>query len=998
MSQKYRLDNIGYINRDKKISFTFNGKKYFGYEGDTLASALLANGIHLVGRSFKYHRPRGFFGAGVDEPNAKVQLYKGAKTEPNANATEVELVEGLIVKSQNCWPSVSFDFGAINNLFQKFFPAGFYYKTFMWPKSFWYKVYEPIIRKAAGLGVAPLKPDPDRYEHKYEYCDVLIAGSGPSGLASALAAAKNGARVILAEDKSRFGGSLLVDEVTIGNKKGKEWADEAISQLKSMPNVIVKNRSQVFGYYDHNMMVMFEKTRDHIENPNKFTPRQKLWYIRAKEIVISTGSLERPLIFGNNDRPGILLSSAAKEYLKVYGVLVGRKPIIFTNNDSAYDTAIEFKKNGINPLVVDTRTNSDSSVISEAKNLNIDIKFSHGIANTKGHLKVNSATIGKFNSDKSSYENLEEVSCDCICVSGNWTPTVHLSSQSGNKLKFNETIDAFIPSQSRQKESTIGSANGSFTLKQALEDGFNKGFELSNKITNKNSKSTAPTSNERSYGEHDKFWCMPLPKNKHYKRFVDFQNDVAVSDIELAVREGFRSIEHVKRYTTLGMATDQGKTSNLNGLQLVSNIEGKIVPEVGHTTFRPPYTAVTIGTIVGREVGKHYRPTRKSPMHEWHEKNNAVFVDAGLWLRPRYYKQDNESLEEAAKREANNVRKNVGVCDVTSLGKIDIKGPDTAEFLNRIYTNAWMKLPVGKARYGVMLREDGIVFDDGTTTRISENHFHMTTTTAQAVNVLAHLEYYLQVVWPELNVNVLSTTEQWAGAALAGPNSRELLSKLFPETNILNEALPFMGYKESDLFGVPARIFRISFSGELAYEINVESNYGTFMWEKIIEFGQEMNIEPYGTEALSTLRIEMGHVAGSELDGRTIPYDVSLEGMLSKKKDFIGKRSLTREAFLNPKREKVVGVVPLDKKTTIPEGSHLVKDGNAFSPNPKLGHVSASCWSVEYNNPFSLAIIQDGKNRIGEKLYAVSPLNNKNIAVEIVSSHYVDPKGERVRS
>ena len=998
MSQKYRLDNIGYINRDKKISFTFNGKKYFGYEGDTLASALLANGIHLVGRSFKYHRPRGFFGAGVDEPNAKVQLYKGAKTEPNANATEVELVEGLIVKSQNCWPSVSFDFGAINNLFQKFFPAGFYYKTFMWPKSFWYKVYEPIIRKAAGLGVAPLKPDPDRYEHKYEYCDVLIVGSGPSGLASALAAAKNGARVILAEDKSRFGGSLLVDEVTIGNKKGKEWADEAISQLKSMPNVIVKNRSQVFGYYDHNMMVMFEKTRDHIENPNKFTPRQKLWYIRAKEIVISTGSLERPLIFGNNDRPGILLSSAAKEYLKVYGVLVGRKPIIFTNNDSAYDTAIEFKKNGINPLVVDTRTNSDSSVISEAKNLNIDIKFSHGIANTKGHLKVNSATIGKFNSDKSSYENLEEVSCDCICVSGNWTPTVHLSSQSGNKLKFNETIDAFIPSQSRQKESTIGSANGSFTLKQALEDGFNKGFELSNKITNKNSKSTAPTSNERSYGEHDKFWCMPLPKNKHYKRFVDFQNDVAVSDIELAVREGFRSIEHVKRYTTLGMATDQGKTSNLNGLQLVSNIEGKIVPEVGHTTFRPPYTAVTIGTIVGREVGKHYRPTRKSPMHEWHEKNNAVFVDAGLWLRPRYYKQDNESLEEAAKREANNVRKNVGVCDVTSLGKIDIKGPDTAEFLNRIYTNAWMKLPVGKARYGVMLREDGIVFDDGTTTRISENHFHMTTTTAQAVNVLAHLEYYLQVVWPELNVNVLSTTEQWAGAALAGPNSRELLSKLFPETNILNEALPFMGYKESDLFGVPARIFRISFSGELAYEINVESSYGTFMWEKIIEFGQEMNIEPYGTEALSTLRIEMGHVAGSELDGRTIPYDVSLEGMLSKKKDFIGKRSLTREAFLNPQREKVVGVIPLDKKTTIPEGSHLVKDGNAFSPNPKLGHVSASCWSVEYNNPFSLAIIQDGKNRIGEKLYAVSPLNNKNIAVEIVSSHYVDPKGERVRS
>lgn len=791
---------------------------------------------------------------------------------------------------------------------------------------------------------------------------------------------------------------MLTDEVTIGNKKGKDWADETISQLKSMPNVIVKNRSQVFGYYDHNMMVMFERTKDHIENPTEFTPRQKLWYIRAKEVVVSTGSIERPLVFGNNDRPGIMLASAAKEYMKVYGVLTGKKPLIFTNNDSAYDTAIEFKKNGIDPLVVDVRTNSESSVVKEAKNLNINIKFSHGVVNSKGYLRVNSATIGKLNSDKSGCESLENVSCDCICVSGNWTPTVHLASQSGNKLKFDEKINAFIPSQARQNENTIGSANGSFTLKKSLEEGFNKGHELSKKITGKNIKSTTPTSNEKSYARQDKFWCMPLPKNKHYKRFVDFQNDVTVSDIELAIREGFRSIEHVKRYTTLGMATDQGKTSNLNGLQLVSNIEDKIVPDVGHTTFRPPYTPVTIGAIVGREVGKHYRPTRKSPMHEWHEKNNAVFVDAGLWLRPRYYKEDNETLMEAAKREATNVRKNVGICDVTSLGKIDIKGPDSAEFLNRVYTNAWMKLPVGKARYGVMLREDGIVFDDGTTTRISENHFHMTTTTAQAVNVLAHLEYYLQVVWPELDVNVLSTTEQWAGAALAGPNSRNLLSKLFPEIDVSNEAIPFMGYKEADLFGVPARIFRISFSGELAYEINVESGYGVFMWEKIIELGKEMNIEPYGTEALSTLRIEMGHVAGSEIDGRVISSDLSLEGMLSKKKDFIGKRSLNREAFLDPNREKIVGVVPLDKKSMIPEGSHLVSDSNASLPNPKLGHISASCWSVEYNNPFSLAILKDGKKKIGEKLYAVSPLKNKNIAVEIVSSHYVDPKGERVRS
>ena len=998
MTQKFRLEKGGYINRSKKISFKFNGKKYFGYEGDTLASALIANGVHLVGRSFKYHRPRGFIGAGIEEPNAQVQLYSGSKTEPNAIATTVELVEGLVAKSQNCWPSVSLDFGAINNLLHKFFPAGFYYKTFMWPKNFWYKVYEPIIRRAAGLGVAPLKPDPDRYEHKFEYCDILVVGSGPSGLASALAAAKNGAKVMLAEDKPRFGGSLLTDEVTIGNKKGKDWADETITLLKSMPNVIVKKRSQVFGYYDHNMMVMIERTKDHIENPTQYTPRQKLWYIRAKEVIISTGSIERPLVFGNNDRPGIMLSSAAKEYIKVYGVLVGKKPIIFTNNDSGYETAIEFKKNGIDPLVLDVREESESSIVKEAKNLSIKIKFSYGVVNTDGYLKINSATIGKLNKEKSDYEKLEKVFCDCICVSGNWTPTVHLSSQSGNKLKFDDKISAFIPNQSRQNENTLGSANGLFTLEETLNEGFKKGCEISKKINGKNVEVAAPISNEKRQGKHSKLWCMPLPKNTNYKRCVDFQNDVYVSDIELAVREGFRSIEHVKRYTTLGMATDQGRTSNLNGLQLVSQIESKIVPEVGHTTFRPPYTPVTIGAIVGREVGKYYRPTRKSPIHDWHQQNNAVFVDAGLWLRPRYYKLDNENLFEASKREANNVRKNVGICDVTSLGKIDIKGKNSAEFLNRIYTNAWMKLPVGKARYGVMLREDGIVFDDGTTTRISDNHYHMTTTTAQAANVLSHLEYYLQVVWPDLDVNVLSTTEQWAGVALAGPNSRNLLSELFPDLDVSNENIPFMAYKESDLFGVPARIFRISFSGELAYEINVESGYGIFMWEKIMEIGKEMNIEPYGTEALSTLRIEMGHVAGSEIDGRVIASDLSLEGMLSKKKDFIGKRSLTREAFLNAKREKIVGVVPLDKKTMIPEGSYLVNDINASLPNPKLGHISASCWSVEFNNPFSLAILKDGKKKIGEKLYAVSPLKNKNIAVEIVSSHYVDPKGERVRS
>ena len=998
MQENFRLEKGGLINRSKKISFKFNGKKYYGYEGDTIASALLANGVHLVGRSFKYHRPRGFFGAGVDEPYAIVQMYRNNEVDPNVRATEQELFEGLEAKSVNCWPSVQFDIGAINNFLNRFFPAGFYYKTFMWPKSFWYNIYEPIIRKAAGFGAASIKHDKERYEHKYEYCDLLITGSGPSGLASAYAAAQNGAKIILAEDKPRFGGSLLTSDVTIGNQSGDEWANKIISELKSMPNVIVKNRSQVFGYYDHNMLVMSERVSDHLPKSEKYTPKQRLWYIRAKEVIISSGSIERPLVFGNNDTPGVMLSSAAKEYMKVYGVLVGKNPIVFTNNDSGYETAIEFKKNGIDPLVLDTRKSPDSEIIKEAKELNIKIKNSYVVVAAKGYKKVKSADISKISDDKTKISEIENIKCDSICVSGFWTPSIHLASQSGNKTKFNEQIDAFIPNQKKQKESTLGSANGIFTLEETLQTSFEKGNELSKQFTNNDKKISAPAVIEKKTSQHDKFWCVPLPKGKKYKRFLDFQNDVAVSDIELAIKEGYRSIEHVKRYTTLGMATDQGKTSNLNGLQLVSEIENKVVPQVGHTTFRPPYTPVSIGAIVGREVGKHSKPTRKSPMHYWHEKNNAVFVDAGVWLRPRYYKQGNENLFEASKREAKNVRENVGVCDVTTLGKIDIKGPDSAEFLNRVYTNAWLKLPVGKARYGVMLREDGIVMDDGTTTRISENHYHMTTTTAQAANVLSHLEYYLQLVWPELNVNVVSSTEQWAGAAIAGPKSRDVLKKLFPDLDVSNEGLPFMGYMEGKLFGVDAKIYRISFSGELAYEVNVESDNGNFMWERIIEVGKEFNIQPYGTEALSTLRIEMGHVAGSELDGRTIPYDNSLEGLVSKKKDFIGKRSLIKKAFTASDRQKIVGVVPLDKKTSIPEGSYIVKDAKAKLPNPKLGHVSASCWSVEYDNPFSLAIIKDGKNMIGQKLYALSPLKNKTIPVEIVSSHYVDPKGERVRS
>jgi len=1002
MLKNLRVKASNFIDETTKISFKFNGKTYYGFKGDTLASALISNNIHLVGRSFKYHRPRGIMTAGSEEPNAIVQLGSDkALTEPNVRATEVEIYEGLEATSQNCWPSVNFDIGGINNILSPFLPAGFYYKTFMWPASFWEK-YEYFIRKSAGLGKSPTEPDPDIYDHKYIHCDVLIIGAGISGIIAAKIAAKNNLKTLLLEEKNEIGGLTIYqnsDFFKIQNKKSSDWLKNEINEIKKLSNLEIKTRTSVAAFHDYNYLLARENLTDHLnkeEKKNKI--RQRLLKIRAKNVIIATGSIERPLIFNNNDRPGIMLSSAVKKYADYYGVVCGKKNVLFTNNDSAYESAISLNKKGLNvESIIDIREKSDSELVKEVEKIGIKIYWSHTVVDTHGYKRLKEITIMPLSKDsKSVIEKKINIKCDCLGIAGGWTPAVHLFTQSGGKLKFREEDQVFLPNISQSKQISIGSSNGDFNLNEIIKNlllNVKNFLEIENTEYD-NLKIECPSDNVKK-----NIWLLPSDKViGKTKPFVDFQNDATAKDIKLALREGFRSIEHVKRYTTTGMGTDQGKLGNMHALGIVADTAGVKMGELGTTTFRPPYTPLTFGTIVGRNVGEFFDIFRKTPIHEWHEKNNAVFVDAGLWVRPRYYKQDNETLLEASKREATNVRKNVGVCDVTSLGKIDIKGPDCAEFLNRIYTNAWMKLPVGKARYGIMLREDGIVFDDGTTTRISENHFHMTTTTAQAVNVLAHLEYYLQVIWPELDVNVLSTTEQWAGAALAGPNSRNLLSKLFPEIDVSNEAIPFMGYKEADLFGVPARIFRISFSGELAYEINVESGYGVFMWEKIIELGKEMNIEPYGTEALSTLRIEMGHVAGSEIDGRVISSDLSLEGMLSKKKDFIGKRSLNREAFLNPNREKIVGVVPLDKKSMIPEGSHLVRDSNASLPNPKLGHISASCWSVEYNNPFSLAILQDGKKRIGEKLFALSPLKNKNIEVEIVSSHYVDPKGKRVRS
>ncbi len=978
--QPNRVAN-GLINTSKTLSFYFNQNHLVGYEGDTLASALLANDKIFVARSFKYHRPRGIFSSGPEEPNALVQLGKGENQEPNTKATTTELFDGLIASSQNHRGSLEYDFMAINDFFYPFLSAGFYYKTFMWPKSFWEKVYEPIIRSSAGLGSLSGKEDPSIYDKGFLHCDLLIIGSGPSGISDALQAGRAKLNVILADDDFISGGRINSEKFEINSLSGNQWISEAITELKSMDNIRIMNRTTIYGVFDHGIFGALERKTDHISNDNN-KPRQVLWRIYSKRSLLASGSTERSIAFGNNDRPGIMLSGAVRSYLNRWGVAPGKNIVLFTNNDDGWKTAIDLQNKGINvPAIIDSRAN-----LPDFNLKNIPTYSGQSVIDTFGRHRLN----------KIKLSNGEIINCDCLAVSGGWNPNVHLTCHNNGKPIWQEKINAFVPGKVLPDGmKVIGAANGILTLNQCLISGFNASNEVIDSLGKKPVKGS-PAHSEDEKKENSAFWYV---KESSKRAWVDLQNDVTSKDIEISFREGFRSVEHLKRYSTLGMATDQGKTSNILGLAILSEISGKTISQTGTTVFRPPYTPVPIGAFAGRSRGKDFRPVRLTPSHDWAKSSNAVFVEVGAWMRAQWFPQKGEShWRQSVDREVNQTRSSVGICDVTTLGKIDIQGKDSAEFLNKVYANGFALLPVGKVRYGLMLREDGIVMDDGTTTRISENHYHMTTTTAQAANVLSHLEYYLQIVWPELNVNVVSTTEQWAGAAIAGPKSRSLLQKLFPDINVSNEGLPFMGYTETNLFGVHARIFRISFSGELAYEINVESGYGVFMWEKIMDFGKEMDIEPYGTEALSTLRIEMGHVAGSEIDGRTIPTDLSLEGMLSKKKDFIGKRSLNRQAFIESTREKIVGVVPLDKKTMIPEGSHLVADKNATLPNPKLGHISASCWSVEYNNPFSLAIVKDGKKRIGDKLYALSPLKNKSIPVEIVSSHYVDPKGARVRS
>jgi len=1001
MTENLRVKASKFIDETTKISFKFNGTTYYGFKGDTLASALISNNVHLVGRSFKYHRPRGIMTAGSEEPNAIVQLGSDkALTEPNVRATEIEIYEGLEATSQNCWPSVNFDIGGINNILSPFLPAGFYYKTFMWPASFW-ENYEYFIRKSAGLGKSPTKPDPDIYDHKYIHCDVLIIGAGISGIIAAKIAAKNNLKTLLLEEKNEIGGSTIYqdsDFFKIQNKKSSDWLKNEINELKKINNLEIKTRTSVAAFHSYNYLLARENLTDHLNKEEKKNKvRQRLLKIRAKKVIIATGSIERPLIFNNNDRPGIMLSSAVKKYADYYGVVCGKKTVFFTNNDSAYETAISLNKKGLNvEAIIDIREKSDSELVKEVEKNGIQIYWSHTVVNTHGYKRLNEISIMPLSKDSMSVIKKKiSIKCDCLAITGGWTPAVHLFTQSGGKLKFREEDQVFLPNKSQSKQISIGSCNGDFELNKIFK---NLLINVKNFLKIENTEYDNLNIECSSDTVKKNIWL--LPSNKvigKTKPFVDFQNDATAKDIKLALREGFRSIEHVKRYTTTGMGTDQGKLGNMHALGIVADTAGVKMGELGTTTFRPPYTPLSFGTIVGRNVDEFFDIFRKTPMHEWHEKNNAKFENVGQWKRAWFYPIDNESMDEAVQRESKAARESAGILDASTLGKIDIQGTDASEFLNRVYTNAWSKLSIGKCRYGLMLNEDGMVYDDGVTTRLDENHYIMTTTTGGAANVMGKLEDFLQTEWPELDVFLTSITDHFATISICGPNSRKILNKIIPDLDLSDKNFPHMSFKNALINKIKCRIMRISFTGEHTYEINIQANYGKSVWEKCMEAGKEFNITPYGTESMHLLRAEKGFIiTGQDTDGTMTPIDLQMDWIVSKKKyDFIGKRSLYRSDTIREDRKQLVGLITENPKDILEEGAQIVSEVNK-KPVEMLGHVTSSYYSPNLNKSIALAVVKNGKQMLGQKLFV--PMENKTINVTIADTVFFDKENKRLNA
>jgi methylglutamate dehydrogenase subunit C len=986
-----RLESGGLIDRRTPMNFVFDGRRLQGYEGDTLASALVANGISLFGRSFKYHRPRGVLTAGSEEPNALVTLRTGARAEPNTRATSVQLFEGLVASSQNRWPTLGFDLMSLNNLVSPLFPAGFYYKTFMWPASFWETVYEPLIRRAAGLGKATTDPDPDTYDKAHAFCDVLIVGSGPAGLSAALAASRTKARVLLVEEDWLLGGRLLCENVEIDGAPAIDWVRRVEDILTAMPNVSILRRTTLFGAYDGGTFGAVERIADHLAEPKPGIPRQRLWKIRAKSTILATGSIERPLVFGGNDRPGVMMASAVRAYANRFAALPGEEIVVYTTTDSGWAAAKDLTDCGANvTAIIDARASASREAARRAASAGIRVFENAVVVDAAGGRRLRSLKI------RSSDGKIHNLAADVLAMSGGWNPVMGIGCNLGSRPVWSDAIHAFVLESPPAGMTVAGSAAGHFSLAQALDDGARAGADAAAGGPGfASSLGAAPRCSEDATG------CMPLwhVEGARQKAFVDFQHDVTDADIGLAAQEGFRSVEHLKRYTTLGMATDQGKMSQVSGQALLARHLGKTIAETGTILSRPPYLPVAIGALAGHHREDSFRPERCTASHDWALENGAVFVDTGLWKRAQWFaRPSDKDWLDSVTREATAVRAAVGVCDVSTLGKIDVHGRDAGIFLDRLYINMFSTLAVGKARYGVMLREDGFVLDDGTTTCFADDHYFVTTTTANAVKVMQHIDYCGQVLWPELNVQAVSVTEQWAQFAVAGPNSRRLLQKVFPQLDLSNEGFPYMSATSLAWMGVPARIFRLSFSGELAFEVAVPARYGDALVRNLMLEGRDLGVVAYGTEALGVLRIEKGHPAGNEFNGQTTAADLGFGRMMSQKKDFVGRVLAGRPGLTDQTRPSLVGVRPVDRSERLRAGAHVLPVSGENQAANDLGYITSVAFSPAKGSWLGLGLVSGGPGRIGERLRAYDPVRIGNVEIEICSPVFVDPEGVRVRA
>ncbi len=986
---QHRLPSGGLIDRSQHISFTFDGKSYSGLQGDTLASALVANGVKLLGRSFKYHRPRGLLSAGTEEPNALVELRSGARREPNTRATVVELYAGLEANSQNRWPSLAFDAMAVSGFASPLLGAGFYYKTFMWPAAFWEKVYEPLIRRAAGLGRAATSEDPDHYEKAHAHCDLLVIGSGPAGLMAALAAGRSGARVILADEDFALGGRLLSERHEINGVPCSDWVRDIEAELKALPQVRIFRRTTVYGVYDGGTYGAVERVNDHVTLVPEYQPRQRHWRIYAKRSVLAAGAIERPLVFGNNDRPGVMLAGSARTYLNRFAAAPGERIVVFTAGDDGWRTASDAVASGVNvEAIIDSRPDVALPAIASLARAGTRILLGAHVLAVNGGRSIRGIKV------RDRTGQVTTLTCDSLLASGGWSPTINLTCHLGGKPVWNETISAFVAGPKPAEMSVAGAANGVFPLHQCLTTGARVGRDLATDL------GFAPAQFDPPRADDEPAGLTPLwfVKDSIGPAFVDHHNDVTAKDVGLAAHEGYRSVELLKRYTTLGMATDQGKTANVNGLALLASARKMSIPEVGTTVYRPPYSPVSIGALAGHHRGKDFRPTRRTPAHDWAVEQGAVMRESGAWLRAGWFPGAGEDWLAATCREVKATRSGVGVCDVSTLGKIDIQGADAAVFLDRVYCNTFSTLPVGRARYGLMLREDGFVKDDGTTARLGPTHFLMTTTTANAGPVMQHLEFCHQCLWPDLDVRMISVSEQWAQFSIAGPRARDVVSGVVdPQHDVSNAAFPYLCARDVTICGgSPARLFRISFSGELAYELAVPARSGDAAIRALMAAGKEFAITPYGLEALSVMRIEKGHVAGNELNGTTTARDLGLAKMMSAKKDYIGRALAQRPGLLAPDRWDLVGIKPVDPLARIRAGAHIIASGQSPTIETDRGYLTSVAYSPTLERWIGLGLLSAGRKAIGTSMRAVDLLRNSDFEIEICDPVFVDKDGARL--